>query len=149
MNYYKSNLDYLRKNIQSQKELLTFQEKYLKSLEDKMECVDENEEIVDDEANVSSTVVKIGDFAKMIKSRGVPFGRNKVHSWFNNRGYTYRENDRNYAKDEYIAKGLFEVKRYVRNSKEGTNIKETIYLTPQGVAYFMEKILREFNIEEM
>lgn len=149
MNYYKSNLDYLRKNIQSQKELLSFQEKYLKSLEDKMECVDENEEIVDDEANVSSTVVKIGDFAKMIKSRGVPFGRNKVHSWFNNRGYTYRENDRNYAKDEYIAKGLFEVKRYVRNSKEGTNIKETIYLTPQGVAYFMEKILREFNIEEM
>ena len=149
MNYYKSNLDYLLKNIQSQKELLSFQEKYLKSLEDKMECVDENEEIVDDEANVSSTVVKIGDFAKMIKSRGVPFGRNKVHSWFNNRGYTYRENDRNYAKDEYIAKGLFEVKRYVRNSKEGTNIKETIYLTPQGVAYFMEKILREFNIEEM
>ena len=149
MNYYKSNLDYLLKNIQSQKELLNFQEKYLKSLEDKMECVDENEEIVDDEANVSSTVVKIGDFAKMIKSRGVPFGRNKVHSWFNNRGYTYRENDRNYAKDEYIAKGLFEVKRYVRNSKEGTNIKETIYLTPQGVAYFMEKILREFNIEEM
>ena len=149
MNYYKSNLDYLRKNIQSQKELLNFQEKYLKLLEDKMECVDENEEIVDDEANVSSTVVKIGDFAKMIKSRGVPFGRNKVHSWFNNRGYTYRENDRNYAKDEYIAKGLFEVKRYVRNSKEGTNIKETIYLTPQGVAYFMEKILREFNIEEM
>lgn len=149
MNYYKSNLDYLRKNIQYQKELLSFQEKYLKLLEDKMECVDENEEIVDDEANVSSTVVKIGDFAKMIKSRGVPFGRNKVHSWFNNRGYTYRENDRNYAKDEYIAKGLFEVKRYVINSKDGTNIKETIYLTPQGVAYFMEKILREFNIEEM
>lgn len=149
MNYYKSNLDYLRKNIQSQKELLSFQEKYLKLLEDKIESLDENEEIVDDEANVSSTVVKIGDFAKMIKSRGVPFGRNKVHSWFNNRGYTYRENDRNYAKDEYIAKGLFEVKRYVRNSKDGTNIKETIYLTPQGVAYFMEKILREFNIEEM
>ncbi len=85
----------------------------------------------------------------MIKSRGVPYGRNKVHSWFNNRGYTYRENDRNYAKDEYIAKGLFEVKRYVRNSKDGTDVKETIYLTPQGVAYFMEKILREFNIEEM
>lgn len=149
MNYYKSNLDYLRKNIQYQKELLSFQEKYLKLLEDKMECVDENEEIVDDEANVSSTVVKIGDFAKMIKSRGVPFGRNKVHSWFNNRGYTYRENDRNYAKNEYIAKGLFEVKRYVINSKDGTSVKETIYLTPQGVAYFMEKILREFNIKEM
>ncbi|KHS57794.1 MULTISPECIES: phage antirepressor KilAC domain-containing protein [Terrisporobacter] len=149
MNFYKSNLEYLLKNIQSQKELLTFQEKYLKLLENKMESADDNEEIGTDEANVSSTVVKIGDFAKMIKSRGVPYGRNKVHSWFNNRGYTYRENDRNYAKDEYIAKGLFEVKRYVRNSKDGTDVKETIYLTPQGVAYFMEKILREFNIEEM
>lgn len=148
MNCYKSNLDCLRKSIQSQRELLSFQEKYLKLLEERGESVDENEEMVVDEAKVSSTVVKIGDFAKMIKSRGVPYGRNKVHSWFNNRGYTYRENDRNYAKDEYIAKGLFEVKRYVKNSKDGTDIKETIYLTPQGVAYFMEKILREFNIEE-
>ena len=41
------------------------------------------------------------------------------------------------------------MKRYTINNKDGTDIKETIYLTPQGVAYFMEKILREFNIEEM
>lgn len=149
MNCYKSNLDYLRKSIQCQKEFLSFQEKYLKLLEERTESVDDNEEIVPDEPKVSSTVVKVGDFAKMIKSKGVPYGRNKVHSWFNNRGYTYRKNDRNYAKDEYIAKGLFEVKRYVRNSKDGTDVKETMYLTPQGVAYFMEKILREFNIEEM
>ena len=149
MNFYKSNLEYLLKNIQYQKELLNFQEKYLKLLEKNMGSIDEKEEIVAGEVNVSSKVVSIGDFAKMIKSRGVPYGRNKVHSWFNNRGYTYRENDRNYAKSEYIDKGIFEVKRYTINNKDGTDIKETIYLTPQGVAYFMEKILREFNIEEM
>ena len=134
MKAYKSDLDYLLKNIQYQRELLAFQEKYVKLLEENVESVDEKEEIV--VADVGSTVISIGDFAKMIKSRGVPYGRNKVHSWFNNRGYTYREKDRNYAKSEYIAQGFFGVKPY------------SLYLTPQGVAYFMEKILKEFNIEE-
>ena len=105
MNCYKSNLDYLLKNIQSQKELLIFQENHLKLLEDRIESLDKNEEL--GEASTISSVVRVGDFAEMLKSRGVPFGRNKVHSWLTNRGYTYRENDRNYAKKEYVDKGLF------------------------------------------
>ena len=97
----------------------------------------------------NESVVRIGDFAQMLKSRGVPFGRNKVHSWLNNRGYTYRKNDRNYAKAEYVKKGLFRVKSYVVNRKSGPSIEETIYLTSDGVKYFLDAILKEFNIREI
>lgn len=150
MNCYKSNLEYLdelRKNINSQRELLIFQENHLKLLENRIESLDKNEKL--EQASNINSVVRVGDFAEMLKSRGVPFGRNKIHSWLTNRGYTYRENDRNYAKKEYVAKGLFEIKSYVVNRKSGATVEETIYITPKGVAYFMKKILEEFNIKEI
>ena len=153
MSCYKSNLEYLnelRKNISSQRELLDFQEKHLEFLEDKIGSFDKSKKSYERiSESCESTVVRIGDFAEMLKSRGVPFGRNKIHSWLTNRGYTYRENDRNYAKSEYVEKGLFEVRNYVVNKRSGATVEQTIYLTPKGVAYFMKKILREFNLEEI
>ena len=80
--------------------------------------------------------IKIGQFAKIIRDKGVPFGRNKIHSWLNNRGYTYRIKDKNFVKSEYIVKGLFEIRGY------------SLYITPEGVSYFTKRLLKEFNIEE-
>ena len=80
-----------------------------------------------------------------MKRRGIPYGRNKIHSWLNNRGYTYREDDRNYPYVEYIDEGLFKVKEYVINRKGGAKIESTMYLTPKGVNYFMEELLNEFG----
>ena len=80
--------------------------------------------------------IKIGKFAKIIRDKGVPFGRNKIHSWLNNRGYTYRIKDKNFVKSEYIVKGLFEIRGY------------SLYITPEGVSYFTKRLLKEFNIEE-
>lgn len=172
MDSYKNNLQNLLKLkelIDAQRQFLDLQSQSLKIIELNMkntaiDMEEENQlrnlyESNEDRSIVLSTigdddvVVRIGDFAEMIKRRGVPYGRNKIHSWLNNRGYTYREGDRNYAKTKFIDEGLFKVKDYVVNRKGGAKIESTIYLTPKGVSYFMEKILREFdkniNLEEM
>ena len=124
MSGYK-NLDDLKKSIHAQMEILTIQEKYVATLEENMNG---GEEIV--------APIKIGQFAKIIRDKGVPFGRNKIHSWLNNRGYTYRIKDKNFVKSEYIVKGLFEIRGY------------SLYITPEGVSYFTKRLLKEFNIEE-
>ena len=36
----------------------------------------------------NTDLLSIGEFAQSLKLRGVQFGRNKLHSWLNNRGYT-------------------------------------------------------------
>lgn len=172
MDSYKNNLQNLLKLkelIDAQRQFLDLQSQSLKIIESNMkntaiDMEEENQlrnlyESNEDRSIVLSTigdddvVVRIGDFAEMIKRRGVPYGRNKIHSWLNNRGYTYREGDRNYAKTKFIDEGLFKVKDYVVNRKGGAKIESTIYLTPKGVSYFMDKILREFdkniNLEEM
>lgn len=172
MDSYKNNLQNLLKLkelIDAQRQFLDLQSQSLKIIESNMknttiDMEEENQlrnlyESNKDRSIVLSTigdddvVVRIGDFAEMIKRRGVPYGRNKIHSWLNNRGYTYREGDRNYAKTKFIDEGLFKVKDYVVNRKGGAKIESTIYLTPKGVSYFMDKILREFdkniNLEEM
>ena len=138
MNYYKSNLDDLQKSIHAQMELLTLQEKYVATLEENIKGGDENEEIEVEEEIVeeSGESIKVGEFAKIIRSKGVCYGRNKIYSWLNNRGYTYRRKDKNFVKSEYIAKGLFELRGY------------SLYITPEGVSYFTKKLLKEFNIEE-
>ena len=181
MDSYKNNLQNLSKLkelIEAQRQFLDFQSQSLKIIESNIKntTIDMEEEnqvrnlyesnkginlcrsnegrsIVLSTIGDDDMVVRIGDFAEMIKRRGVPYGRNKIHSWLNNRGYTYREGDRNYAKTKFIDEGLFKVKEYVVNRKSGAKIESTIYLTPKGVSYFMEKILREFdkniNLEDM
>ena len=104
-----------------------------------MKGVDENEEIAAEEEILeekSGESIKVGEFAKIIRSKGVCYGRNKIYSWLNNRGYTYRIKDKNFVKSQYIAKGLFELRGY------------SLYITPEGVSYFTKKLLKEFNIEE-
>ncbi len=112
---------------------------------EKNKCEFRNRKISLSTIDDSDVVVRIGDFAESVKKRGIPYGRNKIHSWLNNRGYTYREDDRNYPYVEYIDEGLFKVKEYVINRKGGAKIESTMYLTPKGVNYFMEKLLNEFG----
>ena len=63
--------------------------------------------------------------------------------------YTYRENNRNYSKEKDINIGLFYVKSYVINKKDGPMIEATIHRTPKGVKYFIKELLEEFNINEI
>ena len=93
-------------------------------------------------------VLSIGEFANLLRLKGVPFGRNKVHSWLSNRNYTQRKNNKNYAIPKYIDEGMFKVKTYIVNTVDGPIETETIYFTSKGIKYFMKKILSEFNIKE-
>lgn len=153
MNYCKKNLeniDKLIEVIELQRNLLDSQELSLKIIMDNIESSSKKGRIKEVNLKESNeTLLKIGEFAEILRDKGVPYGRNKIHSWLNNRGYTYRENDRNYAKAKYINKGLFKVKSYVVNKKDGPTVEGTIHLTSKGVKYFTKEILKEFNIKEI
>ena len=137
MKYYKNNIEKLDKL----KEVL---ELSLKMICEDIESNREEENL----KLIKEDVISIGEFATTLKLKGVPFGRNKVHSWLSNRNYTYRKNDKNYAIQKYVDEGLFKIKTYIVNTVDGPIETQTIYLTDYGVKYITKKILGEFDIRE-
>ena len=137
MKYYKNNIEKLDKL----KEVL---ELSLKMICEDIESNREEENL----KLIKEDVISIGEFATTLKLKGVPFGRNKVHSWLSNRNYTYRKNDKNYAIQKYVDEGLFKIKTYIVNTVDGPIETQTIYLTDYVVKYFTKKILGEFDIRE-
>lgn len=138
--------DSINKNKYEEEKIKYYEDKSkYKKENNKYKCEFRNRKISLSTIDDSDVVVRIGDFAESVKKRGIPYGRNKIHSWLNNRGYTYREDDRNYPYVEYIDEGLFKVNEYVINRKGSAKIESTMYLTPKGVNYFMEELLDEFG----
>ena len=131
MNTYKNNLQ----NLDGLKEVLELGLKMIlenieSSREEKLKVTPKDE-----------SVISIGEFSELLRAKGVPFGRNKVHSWLVNRGYCIRKNNKNYSIQKYVDEGLFKVKTYIVNTVDGPIETETIYLTNYGVEYFTEKLL--------
>lgn len=141
MKHYKSNLEGLDKL----REVLGLS---LRMICENIESNRDEENLEELEFVKEEDVVSIGEFASILRLKGVPFGRNRVYSWLSNRNYTYRKNDKNYAIQKYIDEGLFKVKTYIVNTVDGPVETQTIYLTSDGVRYFTKKILGEFNIRE-
>ena len=141
MKYYKNNLEGLDKL----REVLGLS---LRMICENIESNRDEENLEELEFVKEEDVVSIGEFASILRLKGVPFGRNRVYSWLSNRNYTYRKNDKNYAIQKYIDEGLFKVKTYIVNTVDGPVETQTIYLTSDGVRYFTKKILGEFNIRE-
>ena len=141
MKYYKNNLEGLDK-------LREVLELSLRMICENIESNRDEENLEELEFVKEEDVVSIGEFASILRLKGVPFGRNRVYSWLSNRNYTYRKNDKNYAIQKYIDEGLFKVKTYIVNTVDGPVETQTIYLTSDGVRYFTKKILGEFNIRE-
>ena len=141
MKYYKNNLEGLDK-------LREVLELSLRLILENIESSQDEENLKELEIVKEDDVLSIGEFANLLRLKGVPFGRNKVHSWLSNRKYTQRKNNKNYAIPKYIDEGMFKVKTYIVNTVDGPIETETIYLTSKGIKYFMKKILSEFNIKE-
>lgn len=141
MKYYKNNLEGLDK-------LREVLELSLRLILENIESSQDEENLKELEIVKEDDVLSIGEFANLLRLKGVPFGRNKVHSWLSNRNYTQRKNNKNYAIPKYTDEGMFKVKTYIVNTVDGPIETETIYLTSKGIKYFMKKILSEFNIKE-
>lgn len=141
MKYYKNNLEGLDK-------LREVLELSLRLILENIESSQDEENLKELEIVKEDDVLSIGEFANLLRLKGVPFGRNKVHSWLSNRNYTQRKNNKNYAIPKYIDEGMFKVKTYIVNTVDGPIETETIYLTSKVIKYFMKKILSEFNIKE-
>ena len=103
MKYYKNNLE----GLDNLKEVL---ELSLRMICENIESNRDEENLEELEFVKEDDVVSIGEFANILRLKGVPFGRNKVHSWLSNRNYTYRKNDKNYAIQKYVDEGVFKVK---------------------------------------
>lgn len=91
--------------------------------------------------------ISMGEFANLLKSYEVPFGRNKIYTWMVNRGFCTRRNKKNYSVLKYVDEGLFKVKTYIVNTVDGPIESESIYVTSKGIEYFTKKLLSEFNIK--
>lgn len=151
MKNYKNNLeglDKLREILDLQLNLIQTQETNLRMILKNIESNKDEEVLKEIKKGTDSEAISVGEFADILRIKGVPFGRNKVHSWLNNRGYTFRMNNKNYAKYEFIDSGLFKVKTYIVNTVEGPIEVETIYITAKGVMHFKKEIFKEFNIRE-
>ena len=90
----------------------------------------------------SDDSISIGAFAKLLNSLGIDIGRNRLFNWFRVNGYIMKQGKENQPKQIYIDKGLFTTRQYTVNTKEGSKINITPYITTKGQAYFIEKINR-------
>lgn len=131
----------------------TYSEKYIKNLISICTIQQENiEKLIADKQkskpyiDIAKTVlssddsISIGAFAKLLNSLGIDIGRNRLFNWFRDNGYIMKQGKENQPKQIYIDKGLFTTRQYSVNTKEGSKINITPYITAKGQAYFIEKI---------
>lgn len=122
-------------------------------LELSLRLIVENMESSTDEENLNELeimskeddAISMGEFANLLKSYEVPFGRNKIYTWMVNRGFCTRKNNKNYVVSKYVDEGLFKVRTYIVNTVDGSIESETIYVTSKDVKYFTKELLSEFN----
>lgn len=57
------------------------------------------------------------------------------------------QSNENQPKQVYIDKGLFKTKQFAINTKNGTKIKITTYITGKGQKYFIDKIGEDYKNE--
>lgn len=89
----------------------------------------------------SEDSISIGAFAKLLHSKGVDIGRNRLFSLMRSWGYIMKQGDYNEVKQCYLEQGLFTSKQYVVNTKEGCIVKNTIRITIKGQKHIANKLI--------
>ena len=97
-----------------------------------------------DAVDASKDSMLIGNFAKLLCQNGINVGQNRLFSWFRENGYfiACRGERWNFPKQEYVDRGLFEIKKSVVNNPDGTTrVNHTTKITGKGQIYFANGFL--------
>lgn len=86
--------------------------------------------------------IMLGGFAHDLQQNGIPIGRNRLFDWMRRHGYLYKSGElRNEPKQEYVERGLFEVKTVPFDKPDGTKgVGRTTKLTGRGRVYFTKQL---------
>lgn len=93
--------------------------------------------------STSEDSILIGDFAKLMSQNGVKIGQNRLFEWLRQKGFLIsRKGDSwNMPKQEYLDKGLFEVKESTVKASGGlVKLYRTTKITGKGQVYFSNLI---------
>lgn len=96
--------------------------------------------------STSEDSILIGDFAKLMSQNGVKIGQNRLFEWLRQKGFLIsRKGDSwNMPKQEYLDKGLFEVKESTVKASGGlVKLYRTTKITGKGQVYFSNLILND------
>lgn len=85
----------------------------------------------------------IGELAKILTQNGYVIGQNRLFEWFRENGYLGVHGERrNIPNQQYMEKGLFELKKSTHSDKNGVlHTSITTKVTPKGQSYFINKFL--------
>jgi anti-repressor protein len=100
--------------------------------------------------SVSMDLILLREFCKMLMSYGIDIGQNRLFQWLREHGYLIKKigSDYNTPMQSAMDMGLFQIKEsYVYRSGE-IKLVRTTYLTIKGQVYFLDKFLKEFQVEE-
>lgn len=96
--------------------------------------------------STSEDSILIGDFAKLMSQNGVKIGQNRLFEWLRQKGYLISRKGEswNMPKQEYLDKGLFEVKESTVKASGGlVKLYRTTKITGKGQVYFSNLILND------
>ena len=135
------NPDFLIATMQKLKE----EREQRKALESKVE---EQKPLVSfaNAVSTSEDSILIGDFAKLMSQNGVKIGQNRLFKWLRQKGFLIsRKGDSwNMPKQEYMDKGLFEVKESTVKTSGGlVKLYRTTKITGKGQVFFSNLILND------
>lgn len=136
-----NNPDFLLATVQKLKE----EQEQRKALEVKVE---EQKPLVNFATAVSTSEdsILIGDFAKLMSQNGVKIGQNRLFEWLRQKGFLISRKGEswNMPKQEYLDKGLFEVKESTVKASGGlVKLYRTTKITGKGQVYFSDLILND------
>lgn len=96
--------------------------------------------------STSEDSILIGDFAKLISQNGVKIGQNRLFKWLRQKGFLISRKGEswNMPKQEYLDRGLFEVKESTAETSGGlVKLYRTTKITGKGQVYFSDLILND------
>ena len=140
-----NNPDFLLATVQKLKE----EQEQRKALEVKVE----KQKPLVNFANAVSTSedsILIGDFAKLMSQNGVKIGQNRLFEWLRQKGFLISRKGEswNMPKQEYLDKGLFEVKESTVKASGGlVRLYRTTKITGKGQVYFSNLILNDETLK--
>lgn len=102
--------------------------------------------------STSEDSILIGDFAKLMSQNGVKIGQNRLFEWLRQKGFLISRKGEswNMPKQEYLDKGLFEVKESTVKASGGlVKLYRTTKITGKGQIYFSDLILNDDKLSSL